>query len=335
MRRTKGDRAWIMAPRHRVFIAFCFTFAAFCIAAWFLLPESGSWLETDEFVWRAKTDHLARGFSAHTVILGDSQAMSGILPPAGVYNLALPSQQPEGVERMARDVGQVRGLRRVIINVSPFFLFKSEVLQSFLSYYRNTYDWSFADLNPDLMPLSGKNTGDSVYRMIRFLPVLRLRDRMSPALASADPISFVAGRKETNLKIEKILNDQRGFWVWKSTDQTCNADIPPPPPMLLAYADRPGAVESLERSVQGLRARGLEVFLVYIPLSDVWASLALRGTDDRVIAVMRRMEKVGSVTLPIADRAQYKGLFRDWTHLNRCGAEKFTSWLFSQSLLQN
>lgn len=324
-----------MSAGLRIFALFLGSFVIACVLSWAALPESTYWLETDEFVWRTKTDRLENGLSAHTVILGDSQAMSGVIPGQGMYNLARPSEQPEGVERMARDVGQVRGLRRVIINVSPFFLFKSEVLQSFLSYYRNTYDWSFADLNPDLMPLSGKNTGDSVYRMIRFLPVLRLRDRMSPALASADPISFIAGRKEANLKIEKILDEQRGFWVWKSTDQTCNADIPPPPPMLLAYADRPGAVESLERSVQGLRARGLEVFLVYIPLSDVWASLALRGTDDRVNAVMRMMEKVGSVTLPIADRAQYKGLFRDWTHLNRCGAEKFTSWLFSQSMLQN
>jgi len=291
-------------------------------------------LDSDLFVWDFKKTQL-ENLKEETLILGDSQAMSGILPadlaargfPS--YNLGVPSQQPEGLLRIARQIqSSAKPFKRVIVNVSPFTLFKSEVVKSFTTYYRETYLPEIHDLRPGLV-LSGENPGGFAYRALRALPLIRLRETIAPILAEREPLNFARTRVQENERLREVLIEQNGYWVWRAQDSfSCSETIPAPPvagPLL--YQDRPGAIESYREAIQILRANGTHVFLAYVPLSMVWASFTIPQTDERVNASMQSLGGPGVSIIPTPDRSQYSNLFHDWTHLNICGARKYTQYL--------
>jgi hypothetical protein len=169
--------------------------------------------------------------------------------------------------------------------------------------------------------------------MIRPLPLFQFRDRLSPLLTQADPLQEMRRRSQRSGLIEKTLTEENGFWVWKAQDpRRCGQSIPPPVQGLVTYRDRPQAEDALKLAVQKLGQRGLRVYLVYIPFSEVWVSLTEPGIDGRVQNVMRRIGSQAEV-LETPDVREYRGLFHDWTHLNYCGAEKYTSWLLQQMRL--
>lgn len=297
------------------------------------------WLEEDLFVWEYKWNHPVP--AARIVVLGDSQAMSGILPSefssrgSSLENLGLPSQQPEGllplIERLPEET------QSVIINVSPYFLFKSEVVQSFYSYYRGTAGFSLEDLRRD-RKLAGQNTGDAVYRMIRWMPVLAFRDRLSPILTKANPFAEMEKRRLRTEIIEKSLREEKGFWTWKAADpRECGLSVRSPAAGFLPFKDRPGSEEALRQAVKRIQERGKRVALVSIPFSEAWASLTDPGINNRLHNVMRQVaagaggSPGGSVeVIETPDRSEYRGLFHDWTHLDYCGARKYSAWLYGR-----
>lgn len=289
------------------------------------------WLDEDLFVWDFKWSRPLP--PADVVVLGDSQAMSGILPSefakrgVRMLNLGLPSQQPEGILPLIARIPPEA--RIALINVSPYFVFKSEVQKSFYNYYRTTAPFSFEELGLD-RKLAGQNTGDAVYRMIKGLALFRFRDRLSPILIQSDPAAEMRRRENRSRLIEETLISENGFWVWKAEDpRRCGQAAPPPAAGIVSYKERPEAESALKLARERLRARGLQVVLVYIPFSDAWASLAEPGINQRVHNVMRRIGSE-SIVIETPDRSEYRGLFHDWTHLNYCGAQKYTAWLYDR-----
>ncbi|MBL8021930.1 MAG: hypothetical protein JNM27_19805 [Leptospirales bacterium] len=304
------------------------------------LPASNVYLDTDLFVWAEKKRSFeSNALQIDTLIIGDSQAMSGILPEAlarhGIvaYNLAVPSQQPEGMEYTAREIEQrYPAVRSVVVNISPFTLFKSEVWPAFLNYYKETYDPGLIDVSPTRVPLSGKNAGDMIYRGLHVLPIFKFRDRLAPLIAHATPFEFAAERARRNREVGNVLDSQKGYWVWQSKDSfKCNATIESVPPLAsLKYPERPESVPGYERLILNFKQQSIKVTLVFIPLSDVWAGLAAPGTEGRVHQAMQRLETLGARIVPMPARSEYSGLFHDWTHLNYCGAKKYSDWLAGQ-----
>lgn len=326
--------------RLKILISSILVFIGINCILWLALPVTRVYLDTDLFVWEQKKQSFeSNALQVDTLILGDSQAMSGILPEAlarhGIvaFNLAVPSQQPEGMEYTAREIGQrYPGVRRVVVNISPFTLFKSEVWPAFLNYYRETYDPALIDVSPTRIQLSGKNAGDLIYRTLHVLPIFKFRDRLSPLVASAAPVEFAAERARRNREVGDVLHSQKGYWVWQSKDSfRCNATIESIPPLAsLKYPERPESIQGYERLFSNLREQNINVVLVFIPLSEVWAGLAAPGTEGRVHQAMKRFETFGVRVIAAPDRNQYVGLFHDWTHLNYCGAKKYSDWLAAQ-----
>ncbi|MCE9597658.1 MAG: hypothetical protein K8S54_06785 [Spirochaetia bacterium] len=322
--------------RLKIIIGSLCAFIAMNLLIGWILPTSDPYLDTDLFVWQQKRRTFESGLSSDTLILGDSQAMSGILPEAltpfgfKAQNLAVPSQQPEGLEYTVKQISRFApATRRVILNVSPFTLFKSEVWPAFLNYYRETYDLSPFDFEPARIPLAGKNSGDAIYRGFRLLPIFKLRDRFASIIADASPLKLAGKRSERNLQVKTILDAHNGYWVWQSEDSfKCAGTLPAIPALAsLKYQDRPESLESYQRVITALKDQGIEVILVFIPLSDVWAGLAASGTELRVYQAMQRLESQGIKTIKMPSRSEYAGLFHDWTHLNYCGAKKYSAWL--------
>lgn len=323
--------------RWKILILSVATFIGINVALGFALPVSSQLQDTDLFVWQQKKDTLDSGqIAVETLILGDSQAMSGILPEEllrhGIvaYNMGVPSQQPEGMEHVAvRIKSKVPAIRRVIINVSPFTLFKSEVWPAFQNYYRETYDPTAVDFTAGRFALLGRNAGDAIYRGLHALPIFKMRDRLAPVVAHASPLQLATPRISQNNRVRKTLVENQGYWVWQSEDSfACGTTMARVPPLAsLKYQERPESIQSYTRLVGLLREQGLEVVLVFIPLSEIWAGLAAPGTEERVHAAMRRFEQPHVKIVPMPPRAEYSGLFHDWTHLNYCGAKKYSGWL--------
>ena len=160
--------------------------------------------DPDSFAWRTKVEWIRRGpiDKYSTLILGDSQAMSGVLPRAlgpDVYNLGLPSLQPEGLESLIhllekRNYFQATSIpantkrrqkkRNLIINVNAFAMFKSEVYRAFLTYYRNElleYDPVALLRRPDL---AGDTPGVILHRLFySLIPAYRHHGEIRGALS--------------------------------------------------------------------------------------------------------------------------------------------------------
>lgn len=299
----------------------------------FIEPASYSrrWLDEDLVVWNYKWN--ASMPRANIAALGDSQVMSGILPSEfrrrgqSLVNMGLPSQQPEGLFPLIERLPE--GTRLVIIGVSPYFMFKSEVVQSFYTYYRATAPFSLADLRRD-RKLAGQNTGDAVYRMLRWMPVLQFRDRLSPILTKARPFEEAELRGVRTELIERTLKEEDGFWTWKARNpRECGAVVSAPGSGFLVFKDRPGSEDALRYALKSIQEKGMRAVLVSIPFSEPWAGLTDPRINDRLHSVMRRFAGSARV-VETPDRGEYRGLFHDWTHLDYCGAGKYSAWLYDR-----
>ena len=149
--------------------------------------------DADRFLWYAKTarvrERVAELADARLLILGDSQAMSGIIPEilderlktgAPSINLGMPSQQPEGLLVLARFLPDVARdqRRRVILNVNPFSLFASPVKQSFDYYFREELARYGASSNSLLEAFA--RPGEALHQRLLALPFYEANFILAP-----------------------------------------------------------------------------------------------------------------------------------------------------------
>ena len=300
--------------------------------------------DSDSFVWTEKLGALSSARLRHvgTIVLGDSQAMSGILPAElgpDAYNLAMPSMQSEGLLALASALERLPRLRRIIVNISPFSLFESEVTSAFQTYAR-------AELLPRFPALLFQSPGlkagtaggrldlvlslSATYRAHTYgslfasfeqrlpgvpLSVLRKNPKLAnQALVNTflqsgwDPAGGARAAAARNLKTRLLLERSRGYWTWK--------DILPPSVARCAkvgarfdgaplggwqdFRKRAAAETAWRLLLVRLAGLGYEVHVVQIPFSAVWAA----GTDAP--SVYRRLDAFLARTL-IAVPARLRG----------------------------
>lgn len=221
-------------------------------------------LDNDIFVWNYKIDRLREGKlrGVELLVLGDSQAMSGILTgrllshPEKGYNLGLPAQQPEGVLSLLQLLKrEAPRLRVIILNVNPFSMFQSDVHNAFLNYYRS--ELLIYASRPLLQEpgLAGKTAGEWLDRSFQILPLYRMRGRITPLFSFEEnllgiPLSTIRGHRPMtapagsdrlflrgwsprelytvrawqNGRIASILAEHYGFWTWKSFQIPASGD---------------------------------------------------------------------------------------------------------------
>ncbi len=236
------------------------TFVAWNLVQEFALSAELRYLRGgDRFVWNHKIHELRAGRleSYELYILGDSQTMSGIRPELlrkSSYNLALPSQQPEGMRSLAEYLPQAgggvsnAGRPIVLININPFNLFESEVRRSFRHYYgQELLRYDLAGVAARSPGLVGTSAGDWLHQVLLFVPAyranyvlgpliglgeaglsdfplseLRRKPELIPAAdyeeylrAAPGPFAEIAQRRERNRRLEDRLRSDGGFWIWK------------------------------------------------------------------------------------------------------------------------
>jgi hypothetical protein len=243
--------------------------------------------DPDRLLWFQKIKQVREGApsfrAADLLILGDSQAMSGIVPEildqalgTRSINLGMPSQQPEGLLALARLLPDSTTLRRrVVLNINPFSLFQSPVMQSFRYYYRSELAryapggsgnvgeggpghilhqyllrFPLYEANYILAPLLG--IGEAGLSQFSFAQI-RARPELLPASAydvylageSPDPFALVAKRWSENRWLRRTLQENRGFWTWKKIataefDPAVCRDASPRADMDLSFQGTPG-----------------------------------------------------------------------------------------------
>lgn len=149
--------------------------------------------DADRFLWYVKTarvrERVPEVTDARLLILGDSQAMSGIIPEilderlktqTPSINLGMPSQQPEGLLVLARFLPSVARdqRRRVIVNVNPFSLFESPVKQSFDYYFRQELARYDASANSLLKAFA--RPGEALHQRLLALPLYEANYILAP-----------------------------------------------------------------------------------------------------------------------------------------------------------
>lgn len=273
--------------------------------------------DSDSFVWSEKLALLSsrRLSGVQTIIVGDSQAMSGVVPAeleGPVYNLALPSLQPEGLLPIAADFSQLPQLRRVVVNISPYSAFQSEVAGAFLTYAKA----ELLPVRPLLLferpGLEAKSAGDqldlalfglsALYRSHRYGQLIASFERRistvplsvvrkNPALADKQvlnqflastwmPLGALAEREQENLRTRELLASGRGYWTWNSralpTVQSCAPQGSrfegAPVGGWQTFRPRPRSEVAWRDLLSELASRGYLVHVVQIPLSSVWSS---------------------------------------------------------------
>ncbi len=314
------------------------------------LPPAG-WDNRDAFVWKRKLAWLRDGRlqNVETLIIGDSQAMSGILPaqssgPWRTVNLALPSMQPEGWAVLLPEIFALPALRRVVVQIGPFSLLDTEIYDSFRGLSR-------AELfvrNPAAMlryPYLLENSTEAVEQIFAPLPLVRMRDVFrsetpgKPHLDLAwNPLERIARRQADHHRIDDLLERGAGFWTWNfvGTDpEFCGTATPafnsvPALPARRLLRDRPGALPAWAGVLRELRAR-YPVRLVRVPLPEAWRratdTRAARLAIDAAVAELERAVPGLEVVAPFPEEDFGGGDFHDWTHLSWCGARKFTERL--------
>ena len=331
----------------------------------------------DGYVWQHKLHLLSDGSlsQAEVLILGDSQVMGGIFPSAmegnsrSVYNLGLPSQQPEGMVLLARmAVEKMPKLKRVIINVSPFSVFKSDISVSFRKFYKNEA-LHFYPVTLLRNPAQAGGVGDWFYQLLRISPVFRFRDitfhftsigevhktdvpelmrekeEVENYLLNGPNLSVAQNRRrEKNGFIREELNRNQGFWIWNrfvpldaSPERVCqvSGEKMANTGWKLLYPDRSGAIAAWRELLSVFSNRNIPVVLVRIPFEDSWHSIA--DSKDVNRRFTEKIEKIlaGSDNTIFLDRpdswpSDDSSLYRDWVHLSFCGAQKYSSWLRGQ-----
>ncbi len=348
-----------------LFAAAIFLFIAANFAARLFQTQTSLWKDADSYVWNTKMGALFRGDLKNTeiLILGDSQTMSGVLPEIlekslrrKVYNFGLPAQQPEGMESLAALLKeQAPSLRTIVINVNPYCMFKTEVYDAFLTYYRGemlNHAPGTLLLRPDL---AGRSPGQFLHQSLQSLPIYSLHfaveqhfenpasnKKNDPEQAEAyfrtgwSPLESIRSAREKNLAVGRIISEHRGFWTWKNftvPELRCSSSIVEDVPVRgVPYFDRPLAGPSWQRTLAKLSGSGYRIVIAQIPFSEVWnKSTDYDGVYRRLNARIGEFKKdhLNLVVIPLPPAADYRapGMFQDWTHLSACGAARYTKFL--------
>jgi hypothetical protein len=279
--------------------------------------------------------------------------MSGILPrelehAAGgpVYNLGLPSLQPEGVVAMLPDLEGMPELRTIVLGVSPFSLFDSEIFASFRGYARREL-WPRRPGYLFEFPYLIRDSSDFVRHALDASPLFRVRYRLNGSAFPGDitppfpgrviDVLFAgAGRRAfESRRIAALLERERGHWSWNFVGEDPGQCPTEPPrigvfPGTLRYPDRVGADAAYRRLLGALTAR-YDVYLVELPLSETWHGVVdaqeVYGRIDARVASWRA-DFPGLRVIPRPAHDAYTGAdFIDWTHLSYCGARRYTRGL--------
>lgn len=339
------------------------------VAAWSFRGNIQLLSDPDTFIWNHKIQMLESGElkDVKVVILGDSQTMSGIVPGLlekslgkKTYNLGLPAMQPEGLEAMVPLLKRA-GVETVIVNINPYCLFRTEVFDSFLTYYRSTFmQGSFRALfrRPDLV---GKSAGQWFSQALTIFPAYAAHENVQYFFTPASAIRFPGDVAQTmpddslryfeegwnpranmkkvadrNLFVRRTTDENAGFWTWKSyspPDFSCKNVALDPLPLRVVYPDRPGAVESWKRVVRLLKDSGIRTIFVQIPFSGVWKNttdpVSVYGRlDARLLEILSENPEMKSIPRP--ENFPDTNVFHDWTHLSPCGASLFTRYLIDR-----
>lgn len=319
-----GIRSMESILKTRVRSATLFRFAAVPALLLFLLIGMNLWLarlepqwrlfsNTDTFVWHEKVNLLAGDglAAAPLLVLGDSQAMSGVLAAdldAGAYNLGLPSQQPEGLLALANQLAHAPRAGRILISISPYSLFKSDVLRAFQTYFRSALLPRSAALLVGSPTIIGDSAGEALEFLLLQMPLYQVHQlgflygsfeqrlpevplqmvRRQPKFVNLpatdrfltsgwEPLAAARAQGQRNQMVRRILKDNRGFWTWQAFGDTgpgsCSPSgrsIPGAPPVKQTFANRPEARVFWRKVMLSLKRQGREVHLIQLPFSDAW-----------------------------------------------------------------
>lgn len=310
-------------------------------------------LDRDAFVWRAKIAALEAGRlrATRTLVLGDSLAMSAVLPAelaaglsaagldagdeTSVYNLALPAQQPEGLLALL-DGADFPRLERVIVNFSPFAFFETEIFAGFRTYARGEL-WPRRPAALLRFAYLLESPAGAADQLARLLPLYELRPAAALfALSEAeDPFAQLRLRRAEQERIASLLERDRGFWTWNRVAAARPACPGPTPaartfPGRREYRERSGALRAWPLLLEELRSRS-RVYVIQVPLSQTWrnsvAAERVYGRLDKALNDWSRRIPEPVILPRPAQTAYAGGDFVDWTHLSYCGARRYTAWL--------
>lgn len=323
----------------------------------------------DRFVWMHRARALTGDHQWNTVVLGDSQAMSGIRPDlfegyGSVINLGLPSAQPEAMITAISHL-EHRKPELIIVNISPYSLYRTEVYNVFLSYYRHEFihlswpspfsrSYLYGDNPGEVMATLFSGLG--LYRANAAIRNLSTDDDLSlmvqpgpfPGIGNAkpsgDPLSREPGLQEKmqdlqekNRLVERILNSTGGFWTWRDfrmPDESCETSELQPLPATIRFKERPEAIQAWKDFLARASEISHRVVLVSIPFSASW-----HETVDRILP----SDSVSQSIHRILEDDRLKGVeyietpggfsdadFYDWNHLDYCGAGRYTRFLLEK-----
>ena len=293
--------------------------------------------DSDSFVWSEKLERISSGrlSGVRTIVLGDSQAMSGIVPAdlgADAYNLALPSMQPEGLLALVPRIRRLPQLRRVIINISPYSLFQSDVTAPFQTYARA----ELLPRNPAILlqrpGLRAGRAGDSLdlalsvsqlyqahrngtlfasmehrlngvpLSLVRQNPRIVNKGAVDEFLSSRwQPGIEMARARARNLLLRGLLERGHGFWTWNDlvapAPSRCAKRgtrlVAPPLGGWQPYGRRRESEESWRRLLLEFAQLGPEVHIVQVPFSSAWATTTNAPDAYRRLDVFLRQALLG------------------------------------------
>ncbi len=334
--------------------------------------ELRNYQHPDRTVWMLRAQKLQTTETWNTLILGDSQAMSGIRPElfdssfGKVYNLGLPSAQPEGMLSVLPYL-EDHQVRTLIVNISPYSLYETEVFGAFLNYYRN----EFISLNwpgPSRSFLYGKTGGEVLESVLSGLGLYRLNaalrnlstdaslslmvqpgpfpgigyssEPMGQAIEEPASLSMKMRKlREKNKRIEHILTSTDGFWTWRDfelpSEDRCDAEKLNPLPASIRFKARPEATRAWIEFLNQASTRVERIILIRIPFSDSW-----HDTVDRILpsgkvssdihGILKELDTPDRVLLLDGASDFSDADFYDWNHLDYCGAGRYTRFLLEQ-----
>ncbi|MEQ8351128.1 MAG: hypothetical protein RH862_06570 [Leptospiraceae bacterium] len=348
--------------------------AFLCILGAMIIGYAGQQLKhyqhPDRTVWMLRAQEL-NGEPIQTMILGDSQAMSGIRPDlfnadsGRVINMGLPSAQPEALISFIPYLEE-HSVDTLIVNISPYSLYHTEVFDAFLNYYRHEFisvRWPSANR----MYLYGSSAGEALGTVFSGVGLYRLNSAIRN-LATDTNNSFIVqpgpfpgigygipegeallkepsllekmrNIRRMNQSIEEILRSTNGFWTWRDFKEPsrsrCDTEELKPLPATLRFKERPEAVQAWQDFLNLASPHVGRIVLIRIPFSKSW-----HDTVDKILPSAKVSSDIQSIlgNLDYPEKVVYlsegkdfpNSEFYDWNHLDYCGARKYTLFLLEQ-----
>lgn len=322
-----------------------------------------SYLEESAYYWRWTEKREIQNKRYKLIVLGDSQWISGLdfgifatasgLNPDSILIYAKPSQQPEGIYSDIEYLNS-QGISSdyYFINLSPTSTTKNDVFHSYkplqLNFGKNSYKYLFSisywkifynDLSAYLFhgisyifPVIQYNS--HISSISRLIPVIEEIDANSTKMeirtgSKENWLEYYSKRKDKNIFLESKLQPQ-GLWEWKNYNQSsidCK-DLEKkkalPIEMKIAFSKiRPEATEELKKIHHFLEKKGSKLTMVHIPFTTEMEKL------QTVFPILLRdwQEKKEFNIEFIPSSLFTDSDYSDYTHFNRCGAYKFSSYL--------